>query len=184
MPLPGLAKSIVLTALLLVLSSQSALSRETRRMCVPEHIAVSDVVFTGKAITLVEPAAKIPGVNRYAVIEVLEVLKGSVPRKVSFVVSGYSAELNPDCCKIGKKYLFFAKRGYDVFELSSGRFSVSTKGKEGFLSATNGKFSTFPLQGAKVVGWPTNSSCGGLKQQDIYACIRKQTGRKVDELDD
>lgn len=152
-----------------------AQSRETRQMCVPERIEASDAVFVGKAVAIAEPAKKISGVSRYAVIEVQDVLKGSVPSRVNFVVSGYSAELDPNCCEEGQTYVLFARHGYDVIELSDGIFINSTLGKNEFMSATNGEFSALLVQGGKVTDWQADSDCGtgSSRLADISACVRK-----------
>jgi len=77
--LSRLGQSLGVAAILFVLGINVAQSRETRGMCVAERIDASDAVFVGKAVALVEPTQKMPGVNKYAVIEVQDVLKGSVP---------------------------------------------------------------------------------------------------------
>lgn len=169
-----LTQSLWVAAVLFVLGINVAQSRETRQMCVAERIEASDAVFVGKAVALVEPTPKMPGVNRYAVIEVQDVLKGSVPSKVNFVVSGYSAELNPQCCDVGQTYIFFSRSGYDVFELSGTSFVTSTHGKNEFLSATNGKFSAFLVQDNRLVDWQADSVCGDSSLKvDVSACIRR-----------
>jgi hypothetical protein len=155
----------------------NAHAREARQMCIAEKAAQSDAVFVGKVVALHEPSKKTAGVRKYALVQVLDVLKGAVPREIQFVVNGYSAELNPDCCRAGETYLFFSNLGYDVFEVSGGEFVVSTFGKGEFMSGTNGKFSTYPLKDDSVVGWVQDSSCGEHKTDlkgDVFACIREQ----------
>lgn len=171
-----------------LLGVDSAHSRSTRQMCIAEQVATSDVVFAGKVTALVEPTPKMPGVNRYAVIEVQDVLKGTVPSTVNFVVSGYSAELNPDCCEVGTTHLFFSSHGYEVFEEAEGSFVIATLGKDEFLSATNGRYSTFLVNADDtVVGWTGGSTCSehaSTLKSDVYACIRQLESsppRKTDE---
>ena len=179
MTMPGrlLSRTISIATVLIVLGIGSAQSRETQPMCLAERLDTSDAVFVGKVIALVEPSPKMPGVNRYARIAVQDVLKGSPPREVSFVVSGYSAELNPDCCEVGETYLFLSKLGYDVFEVSGGAFVISTLSKDSFLSATNGRFSTFRVRNDTVDRWKPSSACNehtSALKTDVCACIREQ----------
>ncbi|KAF1723118.1 hypothetical protein [Pseudoxanthomonas wuyuanensis] len=161
----------------MVLGISSAESRETRRMCIKEQVDASDAIFVGKVITMTEPSKKTPGVNRYVVVEVHDVLKGTAPKEVNFVVSGYSAELNPACCEKDGTYIFFSRIGYDVFEEYGGSFVTTTLGKDRFLSATNGRFSTFHVQGDTVVGWQTEAACdasASALKPDVLACIHQQ----------
>lgn len=177
--LSRLGQGLWVTLAIFVLGMSVAQSRETREMSIAERIEASDAVFVGKAVTLVEPVPKMSGVNRYAVIEVQDVLKGSVSSRVNFVVSGYSAELNPTCCEMGQTYIFFSRLGYDVFKLSDGSLGTSVLGKDRFLSAVNGRFSTFLVHGNDVTDWRADSSCGEHSSSstvDVYACIRKLTG--------
>lgn len=187
MSLWRLGTALALSVGFLVVNMGTAHSRITRQMCIAEQVATSDVVFAGKIIALVEPTSRMHGVNRYAVIEVRDVLKGSVPSKVRFVVSGYSAELDPDCCEVGTTHLFFSRRGYDVFEEAEGSFVISTHGNDEFLSSTNGKHSTFLMdRDGMVVGWPGDSACSGHASnvmRDVYACIRQLESSPTPETD-
>lgn len=133
-------------------------ARNTTEYDLPEKVNESDAIFIGRVISLKEPEPRINGVGEYAVVTVEKVIKGDgVGRERKFVVKGFSAELNPDCCQVGETYLFFAKDGYDVFAVGEGEISMSRIGEGKFLSAANGEFSTYVISDERVVGWGKRS---------------------------
>lgn len=170
---PLLKQRLRLAALSIAMIASAAESRDLRRMCIQERVAASDAVFVGKVLALAEPEQETAGVNKYAIVQVQDTFKGSLPERVNFVVSGYSAESNPACCEPGDTYIFFSRRGHDVFELSGDGIVATTLGKDRYLSATNGKFSTFLVRGDQVTHWEPGPPCGdSMLASKVGACLR------------
>lgn len=145
---------ILATVLLLVGFSQIADARDTREHDLPEKVEGSDEIFVGTVIALSSPDPRINGVAEYAVVRVDKALKGGgIGHEKKFVIKGFSAELNPDCCQIGKSYLFFARNGYEVFVMGAREFSMARIHEGDFLSAVNGRFSTYLIDEGSIIGW-------------------------------
>jgi hypothetical protein len=64
------------------------------------------------------------GTFQYAHVRVDTVLKGSPPEALDVLVKGSISELDPDCCDIGKVYLFLLSKVKNKFESVHGRFGI------------------------------------------------------------
>lgn len=152
----------ILPGLLLVgllFSASNADGRETRPLSLDEKVKASDAVFVGRVLSVSRPNTEVAGVGEYATVRIERVLKGTeTPETVLFVTKGFSAELNPLCCAANRAYLFFAKRGVDVFELTDAGVSLSLKEEETYFSAVNGPYGTYAVEGGNVLGWDDQSA--------------------------
>ncbi|MEL1263276.1 hypothetical protein [Pseudoxanthomonas putridarboris] len=165
-----------LLSILTLTGSDAAYARETRELCLDEKIESSEAIFIGRAVLLEEPSPHLAGVSQYAAVKVENVLKGNVADEVRFVVRGFSSELNPPCCETDKVYLFFAKHGYELLELSGTEISSTIQDQDRFLSGTNGPFSTFQIHDDIVAGWNVGNTCGSTSASvaDVQTCIRSK----------
>ncbi len=149
---------LAMAGICLLAGGQTA-ARETQRLGLAEKVAASDLIFVGKVLSIETPAAPAAGVGRYAVLRAERVIRGGdVPEPVKFVVRGFSQELDPDCCETGRRYLVFARRGFDVFSLDPAGASVERQGKDAFHSAVNGAYGAYLIRGRCVRGWPDRSA--------------------------
>ena len=174
----SLAMRVVCASVLLaILNPLEAEARLTRRMCVEEQVTAAQAVFTGTVESVEQPSPAVIGTTRYAVVKVERVLKGQLPRRTRFVLRGPIAELNPNCCEVGHRYLFMAHRGYPMFDYdAAGEFVGTLRETDRYTSAVNGPFSTYGLAGREVLDWPTGSGCEGVgtaAQTEAFERIRK-----------
>ncbi|TXI51213.1 MAG: hypothetical protein E6Q50_01585 [Lysobacter sp.] len=132
-----------------------ASARETKSLCLHEKALRSDAIFIGSVLSVQDTHEKTAGIYKYAVVRVDKVLKGPQKKgEIKFVTRGISSELNPLCCKLGEKYIFFARRGIDVFDDSNDRLRVIRTNTEEYFSATNGHYSVYLINDGMVSGWP------------------------------
>lgn len=166
---------IFITLSCLAAISLPAYSRKTRVYSPQELVQASDSIFIGKVESLSK--SKIIGSSEYVGVSVLEVLKKDRKlRKVNFVIKGSVPEQNPNCCQVGKVYLFFAKNGYDVLSSEQGVFKIIRQGQKEFLSATNGKDSAYLVEDNFVLHW--NHSADSLdaeksSKKDVVSVLRQ-----------
>lgn len=172
-----LASAILLVGF--VLSANFALARETRLLSLDEKVSASDAIFIGKIISIEDPDPSIPGVERYVVVQVEQVLLGrNFPQTVQFVIKGFSQELDPLCCQKKRKYLFFAHRGFEIFDFNPEGAVIIRREENRFYSATNGPYSTYLIKRGCMIGWPDQSGhrCIASVQkvsEEVKAAIRR-----------
>lgn len=177
--LPGL----LLVGLLFSVSNVDG--RETRPLPLDEKVKASDAVFVGRVLSVSRPSTEVAGVGEYATVRIERVLKGTeTPETVLFVTKGFSAELNPLCCAANKTYLFFAKHGVDVFELTDAGASLSLKEEETYFSAVNGPYGAYAVEGGNILGWDSQSAEEKVVSIDHVArliCRSKMPAREEDD---
>ena len=89
-----------------------------------EKVSRSDAVFVAQVIALDKSKLQSDG-TEYSLAKIELVLKGSVSGHVRVVSRSLFSELNPDCCDVGKRYLFFVKTQPDGSYLSAnGRYGI------------------------------------------------------------
>lgn len=138
-----------LIGILLVVTSLGAFARETLEIGLSAKNEESDLVIIG-VVTSVPTELKEGHGQAYVTIKIEVVLKGhtNLP-DIKFIVRGFSDELNPRCCEIERRYLIFAKEGFDVFSFEqedSGEFGLIRRGRGEYYSGVNGPYSTYLLE--------------------------------------
>lgn len=96
------------------------------------------MVFSGKVTSLEEYSLDGHSI-RYAEIHDAIIYKGAIERRLSlnFIFSLPIPDLNPSCCKLGEKYLFFAEPFGDT----------------GYWISANGPFGVYRIEGGQVLRW-------------------------------
>lgn len=101
-----------------------ARANEVREMSLENKVRLSAIVVIGSVIsTKTETVSNIE--LEYARIRVDTVLKGKVPDSVDVLAKGSISEMDPNCCEVGKTYLFFlVKSRNGKFESANGPFGI------------------------------------------------------------
>ena len=165
--------------------AQNVSARETTALSLEEKLGTSDLVFVGTVLSVTRPSTEVAGVGEYATVRIDRVLKGTESRDtVLFVTKGFSAEMNPLCCAEAKSYLFFAKRGFDVFDVTEAGASLVRKGQKSHLSSVNGPYSTYLVQGGHILGWKAQSGEDRAISVDQLAQLICSDGARASAADD
>ncbi|MDF3202963.1 hypothetical protein P3C29_30180 [Pseudomonas sp. 1912-s] len=98
----------ILTALFLSTISNSAFCLNLRQFPLEEKVKSSELVIVG-TITKVIKNSQDFGYD-LAVVSPTIVLKGVPPKEIKVTFNGTIPEAQPDCCEIGKRYLFFVSK--------------------------------------------------------------------------
>jgi hypothetical protein len=119
------AVTFALAAILGLTSQMHAFANYLRNEPLEKKISLSDIVFIGRAVSNnIEDSSS----ERFSLVEVGTVLKGSPPKTLQVLIQGMIAEQNPNCCSPGKIYLFFLKH------LSGNKYQ-----------SVNGPFGIYPM---------------------------------------
>lgn len=162
-----------ISALLLVLAAAillcpSSPARELREYTLARKVDASDLIFLGEVIALERPKSVMDGVNAYAVIKVTQPIKGArAGDELNFVVRGAITESDPDCCDVGSKYLFFAVKGVQILVLDGTEIGSKFDRQSEFISASNGKFSTYRVTSGIVSNWPGDGAEGDKPLSEV-----------------
>ncbi|MGY0560946.1 hypothetical protein ACW7G2_09550 [Luteimonas sp. A277] len=139
--------------IVIVLLCGNAFARELREYSLTEKVEASDMIVVGRVVGVERPG--IEGVRAFARVEVSDGIKGATAGdELRFVIRGSIAEADPDCCKVGCEYLFFAVRGIQVLLVEGTEIGGKMSRQDQFVSATNGRFSTYRLGFEGVKDWP------------------------------
>jgi hypothetical protein len=113
-----------LIAFLLLAAGSDVLANEVREFSLEKKAHLSDVVVIGHVVSKSQESVADLRLE-FSRIEVDKALKGTPPDRIDVLSNGSIAEMNPDCCEVGKAYLFFlVKRKDNRFESVNGRFGI------------------------------------------------------------
>ena len=111
-------------ALILSAATGAVLANEVREMSLEKKARQSDLVVIGRVMSTRKEKAKDVTLE-YARVRVDKILKGTPPEPLDVLSKDSIAELNPDCCEIGRAYLFFlVKAKQSTFASVNGRFGI------------------------------------------------------------
>jgi hypothetical protein len=113
-----------LVAFLLLAAGGNVPANEVRDYGLEKKTHLSDVVVIGHVVSKSQESV---GDLRLELsrVQVDTVLKGTPPDKIDVLSDGSIAEMKPDCCEVGKGYLFFLVKSKDGrFESVNGRFGI------------------------------------------------------------
>lgn len=146
---------IILFLVASIYMDSTLFARELREYALEEKIKRSDLIFVGSVLAIERPEQSIHGVKVFAVVNVVELIKGiHLGDKLKFVVEGSVPESNPACCLVGGDYLFFAINGVQTLVLEESGIGGRITLQGDFVSPSNGKFSTYSVVSGVVLGWP------------------------------
>lgn len=171
--------AILLSVLFIACNSVNA--RETKIQSLDEKVSRSDVILIGRVVSLGKPDANTVGVYGYAVVEIQNVIKGKdVPKNIKFITNGVYSEINPLCCVVGKQYIIFAQRGFDIFDDSGDEVVAVRKSIKEYHAAVNGPYSAYEVSGKSVIGWPDQLHKDSLINtkkviREIGAAVRRES---------
>jgi hypothetical protein len=113
-----------LVLFVLFAARRDGLANVVREYSLEKKTRLSDIVVIGQVVSIhQEPGAGAP--LEYAHIQVDKVLKGSALKSVDILSKGSIAEADPECCEVGRVYLFFlVKEQKNIFESVNGRFGI------------------------------------------------------------
>jgi hypothetical protein len=116
-------KTCLLAGLILAIPAVNAKALVATDLPLEEKVAHSDAVLIGTVTSIAGERG-----DRFAVVKVGTVLKGKAADTIAVFVDVGIAELTPDCCDVGGKYLFFLLKGYknryEIFDGRYGRYRV------------------------------------------------------------
>ncbi len=119
---------IVGVVLSVLFVARDAGANDVRQYSLEKKARLSDVVVAGHVLsTRTEPP--IGGGETYARVRVDAILKGTPGENVEVLTRGMISEFDPDCCVIGKSYLFFL-----------------VKLRKGGFESVNGPYGIYPLE--------------------------------------
>jgi hypothetical protein len=113
-----------LVAFLLLAAGGDVPANEVREYGLEKKARLSDVVVIGHVVSKSQEGE---GGLRLELsrVQVDKVLKGTLSDGIEVLSKGSISELNPDCCEVGKAYLFFlVKRKDGRFGSVNGRFGI------------------------------------------------------------
>jgi hypothetical protein len=122
-----------LVALMLCSQSHAVLANQVKEMSLEEKSAKSDLVIIGQVEEL-DCCASAEGsrMERLAAVRVETSLKGGRKEQVKVRYRSGIAEFDPDCCELGKRYVFFLKLGRDgIYQSVNARFGIYAVGTNG-----------------------------------------------------
>jgi hypothetical protein len=115
--------AIVLLAVLVTAGDLRA--NDVHDLPLEKKARLSDLVVIGRVeSTRIESFVGASG-YRYARVHIDSILKGKPPERLDVMFGGSIAEENPDCCEVGKTYLFFLVKDKSVNRRSDGFESVN-----------------------------------------------------------
>ncbi|WP_154667934.1 hypothetical protein [Pseudoduganella violaceinigra] len=85
-------------------------ANQLRVMALDEKVAKSDIVVIGTVVGIDPNVDSREYIPKYAVVNVLQSLKGLPGKAINVQYRGPIAEEDPVCCVVGKNYLFFLKK--------------------------------------------------------------------------
>jgi hypothetical protein len=95
--------------------ARHAAANEVREYSLEKKARIADVVVAGHVLSIgADPPGR--GGWPYARVRVDVVLKGTPRGDIEVLTDAGIAEMDPECCEVGKSYLFFLER------VKSGRF--------------------------------------------------------------
>ncbi len=114
----------IVAALCIVTAGADALANDVREFSLEKKVGRANVVVIGHVVATRDE--RVAGMTlQYAQVRVDTVLKGSPPNVLDVLAKGSIAEFDPDCCDIGKVYLFLlSKAKGGKFESVNGRFGI------------------------------------------------------------
>ena len=114
-----------LVLLTFVFQTTLAFGNKLRIMPPTERISNSSLIVIGRVLQVDKKIKQGMWTNKFAVISVTDVLKGESDAEVNVEYEGPIAELNPQCCEVGRSYIFFLRRvdGY-IFVPVNGPFGI------------------------------------------------------------
>ena len=157
----------------------SAEARLPRPRDPSEKSQAASIIVIAEVLGLERTDPPIWAAKSFARLRVVRIIKGKgVESTLNFITVGFSDELNPRCCVVGKKYLLFLYRGYQVFEEQGGMDVVALKDPKKYVSAADGAYSAYQLCGDKVIGWPLFGRADvGMKEVESQLAITALTSR-------
>jgi hypothetical protein len=126
---PSVRGAIVLLALLF--TADDVLANAVPELSLEKKARLSDLVVIGRVESTRPEKVGAGEEYEYARVHVDRVLKGKPPDQLDVLFRGMVAEFDPDCCEVGKSYLFFL-----VKQKRIGRFE-----------SVNGPFGIYPIPG-------------------------------------
>ncbi len=115
----NIAKLIFIAVMLCAQST--VVANQVKELSLEEKSSRSDLVVVGR----IERTDASGGVERVALVHVETRLKGASQGLVKVRYRSGISELDPDCCEIGGRYIFFLREGRDgVYQSVNGYFGV------------------------------------------------------------
>ncbi|MFL7963360.1 hypothetical protein ACEI36_14105 [Pseudomonas kielensis] len=106
--------------------TSSAFCLELKKMSLEDKVSSSDLVFIG-LVTKTQRNSQDFGYD-LAITQPIEVLKGNPSEDIKIAYNGTIPEAQPNCCEVGKSYLFFV-----------------SKNPKGDYYPVNGRYGVYPL---------------------------------------
>ena len=115
--------AIILLAVLF--AAGDLLANDVRELPLEKKARLSDLVVIGR-VESTHPEKVVGGEFQYARVHVDTVLKGKPPDRLDVMYLGMVAEFDPECCVVGKSYLFFLvkERRSERFESVNGPHGI------------------------------------------------------------
>jgi hypothetical protein len=111
--------------LVLLVTARDLSANQVTELSLEQKARRSDLVVIGR-VESTRPGSNRERAFEYARVHVDRVLKGKPPDHLDVLSKGSIAELDPDCCEIGKVYLFFLmkEKGIKGFESVNGPYGI------------------------------------------------------------
>ncbi|WP_434702521.1 hypothetical protein J3P85_16570 [Pseudomonas sp. Z1-12] len=110
--------------------TSSAFCLELKKMSLEDKVSLSELVFIG-VVTKTQKNSQDFGYD-LAITQPIEVLKGNSSEVIKIAYNGTIPEAHPNCCEVGKSYLFFV-----------------SKNPKGDYYPVNARYGVYPLNIAK-----------------------------------
>ena len=107
---------------LIIMASGCVFANSLTMKTMDQMVSESDVILVGTVIEL----SSFEGTQGLALIQNTAPIKGS--GEIKLIYKTGISELDPDCCELGKKYLFFLRRQPDGYFVTVG-------GRQGAIAA-------------------------------------------------
>jgi hypothetical protein len=124
--LPPIVRAGALAACLLA-TARNVGANDVPRYSLEKKVRFSDLVFLGHVVSIRSEKPNGAG-EQFAHVRIDTMLKGAARDYADVLFRGMVAEFDPECCEVGKGYLFL------VVKLNDGTFS-----------SVNGPFGVYPL---------------------------------------
>ena len=120
----------ILTVLAVSTIGKQSVAFEETPLPLDKKARMADLVIVGEVAGL---SNRVVGEIRekFAKVTVTATLKGQSLGSVSVMYSGPISELNPNCCEVGRSYVFFLRNfGTGEYESADGRFGIYPIGSQ------------------------------------------------------